>query len=104
MSPTVRWRQLLNSSIVKQWFLKQTFLKRGWLEIAHILSTCGPDLPRASRALRMDAPFRQRVTSEKSTVCMYNLVNFHNRTVVTFFGHAQVTISRINLQIEPVTF
>ena len=32
-----------------------TFLKRGWLEIAHIRSTCGPDLPRASRALRMDA-------------------------------------------------
>ena len=32
-----------------------TFLKRGWLEIAHICSTCGPDLPRASHALRMDA-------------------------------------------------
>ena len=42
-----------------------TFLKRGWLEIAHIRSTCGPDLPRASRALRMDAPFRQGLPRKK---------------------------------------
>ena len=45
------------------------FLKKGSLEFAHICSTCGPDLPRARHTLRFDAPFRQRVTSEKSTVC-----------------------------------
>ena len=33
--------------IVKQRFLKWTFLKKGWLGFAHIRSTCGPDLPRA---------------------------------------------------------
>ena len=42
-----------------------TFLKRGWLEIAHIRSTCGPDLPRASRALRMDAYFCQGLPQKK---------------------------------------
>ena len=42
-----------------------TFLKRGWLEITHIRSTCGPDLPRASRAFRMDAPFRQGLPRKK---------------------------------------
>ena len=51
--------------IVKQRFLEQTFLKSGWLEIAHIRSTCGPDLPRASRALRMDAHFRQGLPRKK---------------------------------------
>ena len=34
--------------IVKQRFLKQIFLKKGWLGFAHIRSTCGPDLPRAA--------------------------------------------------------
>ena len=51
-----------------------TFLKRGWLEIAHIRSTCGPDLPRARHALRFDGQFRQRVASEKSTVCVWSYV------------------------------
>ena len=51
--------------IVKQRFLEQTFLKSGWLEIAHIRSTCGPDLPRASRELRMDAHFRQGLPRKK---------------------------------------
>ena len=55
--------------IAKQQFLKQTFLKKGWLGFAHIRSTCGPDLPRARHALRFDVYFRHRVTSEKSTVC-----------------------------------
>ena len=42
-----------------------TFLKRGWLGFAHIRSTCGPDLPRASHALRMDAHFRQGLPRKK---------------------------------------
>ena len=42
-----------------------TFLKSGWLEIAHILSECGPDLHRASRALRMDAHFHQGLPRKK---------------------------------------
>ena len=42
-----------------------TFLKSGWLEIAHIRSTCGPDLPRAFCALRMDAHFRQGLPRKK---------------------------------------
>ena len=56
--------------IVKQRFLKWTFLKKGWLGFAHIRSTCGPDLPLARHALRFDAYFCHRVTSEKSTVCV----------------------------------
>ena len=51
--------------IVKQRFLQQTFLKRGWLGFAHIHSTGAPDLPRASRALRMDAHFRQGLPWKK---------------------------------------
>ena len=51
--------------IVKQWFLKQTFLKKGSLEFAHIRSTCGSDLPRARHALRFDAQFRQGLPRKK---------------------------------------
>ena len=51
--------------IVKQRFLKQTFLKKGWLGFAHIRSTCGPDLPRARHALRFDAPFCQGLPRKK---------------------------------------
>ena len=51
--------------IVKQRFLEQTFLKRGWLGFAHIRSTCGPDLPRARHALRFDAYFRQGLPRRK---------------------------------------
>ena len=42
-----------------------TFLRRGWLGFAHIRSTFGPDLPRASRTLRMDAHFRQGLPRKK---------------------------------------
>ena len=47
--------------IVKQHFLKQSFLKKGSLEFAHICSTCGQDLSRASRALGIDVQFRWHI-------------------------------------------
>ena len=76
---TIIWENMLKKNFPSQTFTEDfvwsafysktrvfpTFLKRGWLEIAHIRSTCGPDLPRASRALRMDAWFRQGLPRKK---------------------------------------
>ena len=58
--------------IVKQRFLKQTFLKKGWLGFAHIRSTCGPDLPRARHTLRFDGQFRQGLPRKKVRCAVTN--------------------------------
>ena len=77
--------------IVKQRFLKQTFLKRGSLEFAHICSTCGPHLPRAGHALRFDAYFCQGLPRKKVR-CAYACVRWLLRHCVNLISCLQWTL------------
>ena len=51
--------------IVKQRFLKQTFLKKGWLGFAHIRSTCGTDLPETATRSDLMANFLKGYLGKK---------------------------------------
>ena len=53
--------------IVKQRFLKQTFLIKGWLEVAHICYTRPSPSPPCTQIWCL---ILSRVTSGKSTVCI----------------------------------
>ena len=56
---------LVWSAFYSETMVFPTFLKSGWLGFAHIRSECGPDLPGASRELRMDAHFCQGLPRKK---------------------------------------